>query len=148
MATMKQRFDIREHKLWGKCSIGNDVYISDMARVRGRLMTIEIEDGAVLSDFVMLLAEAPLHIGTNVRLSFQTAIIAHERVRICSDVIIGVGAKILSGVNTEHGWHAKFVEIGTGSVISAGAVVMPGVQLPPGSFIGVNEVVYAGTDPT
>jgi acetyltransferase-like isoleucine patch superfamily enzyme len=143
MGKPTQRFDIREHKLWGKCSIGEDVYISDMARVRGRLMTIEIGDNASLADFVMLMAEAPMHIGCNVRLLFQASIIAHERVTICADVVIGVGAKILSGVNRPEGWNAKFVEIGTGSVISAGAVIMPGVRLPAGSFIDVNEVVYA-----
>ena len=138
-----QRFDIREHKLWGKCAIGENVYISDMARVRGRLMTIEIGDNASLTDFVMLLAEAPLHIGANVRLLFQSAVLAHDRVTICADTIVGVGAKIISGVNGVDGWHAKFVEIGTGCVISAGAVIMPGVRLPAGTFINVNEVVYA-----
>lgn len=143
MQKATQRFDIREHKLWGKCVIGNDVYISDMARVRGRLMTIEIGDNASLTDFVMLLAEAPLHIGANVRLLFQSAVIAHERVNICADTVIGVGAKIISGVNGPDGWCAKFVEIGTGCVISAGAVIMPGVRLPAGSFIDANEVVYA-----
>jgi len=143
MQTPKQRFDIREHKLWGKCHIGENVYISDMARVRGRLMTIEIGDSASLSDFVMLFADAPLHIGVNVRLAFQSAVIAYERITICADVTVGVGAKIMSGVNTEDGWSAKFVEIGTGSVISAGAVILPGVRLPPCSFVGVNEVVYA-----
>lgn len=144
MRSPTQRFDIREHKLWGKCRIGENVYISDMARVRGRLMTIEIGDSASLADFVMLFADAPLSIGANVRLAFQSAVIAYERVTICDDVVVGVGAKIMSGVNTEGGWNAKFVEIGTGSVISAGAVILPGVRLPSGSFVGVNEVVDAG----
>lgn len=143
MGEPKQRFDIRNHQLWGQCHIGDNVYISDMARVRGRLLSIEIDDHASLADFVMLLAEAPLLIGSNAKLMYQATVLAHEKVKICAHVKIGVGAKILSGVNTASGWFAKYVEIGTGAVISAGAVIQPGAIVKAESFIGPNEVVYA-----
>jgi acetyltransferase-like isoleucine patch superfamily enzyme len=143
MGTPTQRFDIAAHKLWSQCEVSEGVYISDMVRVRGKLRCVEVCTGASIADFCVLLAEAHLHVGPNARINYQTAILAHDRIKICGSVKIGVGVKILAGVNTADGWIAKPVEIGTGAVISAGAIILPGAIIPPGAFIGAGVVCDA-----
>ena len=143
MSGPSQRFDFATHKLWSKCTIGRDVYISDMVRVRGALSLIEVCDSASIADFVVMLAEASMHIGTNVRIGYQCAILAHDSVRICANVKLGVGVKLLAGYTGEAGWISKPIEIGTGSVISAGSIILPGVKLGSNSFTQPNEVIDA-----
>jgi carbonic anhydrase/acetyltransferase-like protein (isoleucine patch superfamily) len=149
MSAPTQKFAIKDHKLWGQCSVGEGVYISDMARVRGKLRAIDIRDGASIADFCMLLAEDVVHIGENVRIGYQCAILAHASVRICAHAKLGVGVKVLAGYTTEDGWQSFPVEIGTGAVISPGAVILPGAKIHPAEFIAPNEVVDArGRHPT
>ena len=140
MSGPSQRFDFATHKLWSKCTIGRDVYISDMVRVRGKLSLIEVCDGASVADFTVMLAEASMHIGKNVRIGYQCAVLAHADIRICADVKLGVGVKLLAGITGVSGWISKAIEIGTGSVISAGTIILPGTRLPAGTFTAPNEV--------
>lgn len=143
MSAPTQKFVIKDHKLWGQCDIADGVYISDMARVRGKLRAIEICAGASIADFCMLLAEDVVHIGANVRIGYQCAVLAHSGIRICANVKLGVGVKVLAGITGADGWFSFPIEIGTGAVISPGAVILPGAKIYPAEFIAPNEVVDA-----
>lgn len=142
MGIPQQRFDIKAHKLWGQCDVAEGVYISDMVRVRGKLHCVKVCEGAFIADFVVMLAEAQLHIGERAKLNYQTTILAHAPVVVCAHAKIGVGVKVLGGASLKRGWTVAPVEIGTGAVISAGAVIMPGAKIEADGFVGPNEVVY------
>lgn len=139
-----QRFEIAAHKLWGKCSIGRDTYISDMARVRGKLHYIAIGNNCVLHDFVVLVANADLELGNGVKLSYGSKILANDEIKLCANVSVGADAKIIAEIHRDTKFTAK-IEIGTGAIIGPGAVILAGAKIPAGKIIRANEVVDGRT---
>lgn len=144
MGLPTQRFDIKTHPLWGKCSVGDNVYISDIVRVRGKLDRIEISNAVSINDFSVLMAEAPIRIGHGCRLSYGVVVLAYAPIRICANAKIGPGVKIISAIADDDGREVKPIEIGTGAVIGAGAVILPGAEVPAGYIVKPNEV-YSGS---
>lgn len=143
MGDLRQAFDLAQHHLWGKAKIGRNVYVSDMARVRGRPNLVTIGAGVHLYDFCVLLADAPLTIGQGVRIGFGAHLLAHAALTVCANVRVGGGAKLLAGYYGEAGWETGPIEVGTGAVIGPGAVIMPGNSVPAGTVVAPNEVVDA-----
>lgn len=119
-----------------------DVYVSDMARVRGRLGAISIGDHAALADFVVLVADAPLEIGRNVKIGPGVILQSHSPLRICANVKIGAHAQILAGTYDSEGQFFKGpVLVGTGAIIGPGAIVLPGETIEAGAFVAPNSII-------
>ena len=140
----RQRFRLGDHPMWKhvKFDAPADVYISDMARVRGRLASIEVGRYASLADFVVLTADAPLRIGHNVKIGPSAILCSHAPLRICANAKIGAHAQVLTGGYDDEGafWRGP-VEVGTGAIIGPGAVILPGVTIKAGAYVPPNAVV-------
>lgn len=137
-----------DHPLWSKTKRGKDCRISDMVRIRGRLDAIEIEDGAWLHDFVVLVAEAPLRLGRRCRLMPHVIVAAHAPVIICAGVKVGGHAQLLAGYYGDDGEFvtAGPILIGTGAVIGPGAIIGPGTTIEQNGQVAANSVIGIDLD--
>jgi maltose O-acetyltransferase len=105
--------------------LGARVYVASQARLdRGRPWLITIEDDAVISPFVIVLAHDASLIG-------HTGFARLQRVVIGKRVVVGAGAIILPGTR-----------IGEDSVVGAGAVVRG--EIPPRSLVVGNPGKVVG----
>lgn len=147
MSEPRQSFDPATHHLWKKAKVGREVYISDMVRVRGRPSMITLGDEARLQDMVVVQADAPVTLGYRAQVDFGAVLKASAPVTICAKAKIGPNATILAGAINEAGeWETGPVEIGTGAIVGAGAVVLPGSIVPAGAIIRPNEVFPRAPD--
>lgn len=145
MSEPKQSFDIATHHLWNKTKkVGAGVYISDMVRIRGKLSMIEVGSGVRLYDFAVLYAEAPLLIGDRAQMLFGAVVLGYAPIQICANAVIGPHASVMAGRHIEgNEFERGLIEIGTGAVVGAGAVILPGSIVPAGFHIRPREVYGA-----
>ncbi|NJM10606.1 MAG: hypothetical protein HC889_00635 [Synechococcaceae cyanobacterium SM1_2_3] len=136
----RPKFDPKTHALWSRCDIGEKVFISDTSRVHGKMENVHIADGAFISDYTVLMAEAPLFIGPNVKIGFSCHVLAYAPLRIHGQVRVQPGAQVLSGMIGLRGWFTGPVDVGTGAVIGNGAVILPDTFVPMQCYVNPNEV--------
>lgn len=135
---------LSEHPLWKKAKLGKDLTVSDIARLRGRIDVLQVEDGAWILDFACLTMEAPLHIGRRAKLMQSVIITAHKPVTICAGAKIGGHVQILAGMHVPH--HVASGCFLSGPIIvGTGAVIGPGAILGPGTVIEENGQVLANS---
>jgi acetyltransferase-like isoleucine patch superfamily enzyme len=137
------RNKLQDHPLWRQCKIADgDVYVSDMARVRGRLNVISIAEHASIADFVVIVSDAPLEIGRNVKVDTHAVLKSHAPLRICANAKVGPGAQLLTGAYDETGIFYKGpIVVGTGAIIGPGAIVLPGTTIEAGQYVRPLSVI-------
>lgn len=129
------------HPLWSKAKRGKELQISDIARLRGRIEVLSVEDGAWIMDFCCLTMEAPLHIGRRAKLMQSVIVTAHKPVTICAGAKIGGHVQILAGLHTPNGFETGNIHIGTGAVIGPGAILGPGTIIKENGQVLANSVI-------
>ncbi len=119
-------------------SIGDRVFIREGARLEvicsgTELPELRIGNDSSIEQNVHIVCRRRVHIGDRVAISANCAIldVAHPYEDVQSTV------KILSRIRDED----SFVEIGTGSLIGLGAVILPNVRIGRNVVIGANSVV-------
>ncbi|MFQ5692980.1 MAG: gamma carbonic anhydrase family protein [Nitrospinota bacterium] len=108
----------------GDVEIGENVGIWFHAVVRGDVSPVRIGEGTNIQDGCILhgqLGRWDVRVGRNVTVGHQA--IVHGSV-VEDDVLIGMGSRILNGC-----------EVGSGTVVAAGAVLREGTKVPPRSLV-------------
>jgi maltose O-acetyltransferase len=113
--------------------------VEEGVSIRGGLKIVGNQDvtlrsGAFLSYRVLIEADAPISIGTNVHLGASTQVLAgsHE-----------VGGPTQRAGNSV----ASAVKIDDGAWLGAGVIVLPGVTVGAGCIVGAGAVVTTDLDP-
>lgn len=107
----------------GDVTIGKNSSVWYQAVIRGDIQKVVIGEETNIQDGVIihLADEFPTIIGSKVTVGHRAILHACH---IEDEVLVGMGATILDGAR-----------IGRRSIIGAGAVVTPGMQIPPGSLV-------------
>jgi len=107
----------------GEVTIGPGASVWFNTVVRGDTAPVTIGAGTNLQDLTMVHVDEgePAVVGARVTVGHRAII---HGCRIEDDVLVGMGAIVLSGAR-----------IGTGSLIGAGALVREGQVIPPGSLV-------------
>lgn len=107
----------------GDVTLGEGVSVWPFASIRGDLNKIAIGEGSNVQDGVAIhvTMNDPVVIGKNVSIGHGAII---HGAKIDDLVIIGMNATLLDGV-----------EVGTGSIIGANALVTAGTKIPPYSLV-------------
>jgi acetyltransferase-like isoleucine patch superfamily enzyme len=123
----------------GFISIGERVFIRDGARLevvrsnQRRTPHLIIEDDTLIEQNVHIVCHSRIHIGSNVSITGNCSIV--DITHPYSDVRdpLKIGARIQD--------EDSFVEIGDGSFIGFGTVILPNVRIGTHAVIGANSVV-------
>ncbi len=120
----------------GTVSLGANVSIWPYVVVRGDTERIEIGDASNVQDGSVIHADHgfPTRIGRRVGIGHRAIIHGSA---IADECLIGMGAILLNGT-----------DVGTGSIVAAGAVCREGMRIPPNSLVvGVpGRVIRETTD--
>lgn len=139
-------------------SLGKDVKISDRASIYNADQ-IEIGDYSRIDDFCVI--SGKVKIGRNVHITPQCLIAGGELGLVIEDfVALAYGVKVFtqsddySGLTmTNSTVPKKFkneimlpVKVGRHSIIGAGSIILPGVEIGDGNSIGANSLVLKSTE--
>lgn len=109
--------------LAGEVHVGARASIWYGAILRGDLAPVHVGAEANVQDGVILHVEDGVPVRLERRVTVGHAAVVHAA-HVEEECLIGIGAKVLSGVRVGHG-----------SIIGAGSVVKEGFQVPPGSLV-------------
>lgn len=118
----------------GNVTIGARVSVWPTAVIRGDSDSIEIGDDSNIQDGTVVHADTgmPTRIGKRVGVGHRAII---HGATIADDCLVGMGAILLNGTN-----------VGSGSIVAAGAVCREGFEIPPNSLaMGVPAKVVRTT---
>jgi len=125
--------------------IGSHVTIRQGARLEviqtdpARVPTLEIGDNTNIEQNVHFACHGHIHIGANVSITANCAIVDITHPVEAADPCGKIGARILD----ETSW----VHVGDGAFLGIGTVVLPKVRIGEGAFIGANSVVTRDIPP-
>lgn len=121
----------------GDVTLGRDASIWYHCVVRGDMAPVAIGDETNIQDLTMVHVDEGVPCTVGCRVGVGHRAILHG-CTIADDVLIGMGAVLLNGV-----------EVGAGSVVGAGAVLTEGTVVPPGMLVvGVPARVVRPVDET
>lgn len=113
--------------------VGTNVLMYGGSTFHG-VISLEIDDDVFINQSCHFDTQAPVHINRGARIG--------DHVRfVTSNHIIGDSSK-RAGAGS-----SAAIEIGEGSWICSGAVILPGVQIGPGCIVGAGAVVTSSTEP-
>lgn len=152
-------YDLQQLVSMGFKAIGKNVKISDKASIYN-CDEIEIGDNSRIDDFCVI--SGKIKIGRNVHITPQCLVAGGEKGVFFDDfTTLAYGVKIFSQSDDYSGKTLtnstipkKYkneiidkVHIGRYSILGAGAIVMPGVELAEGSSIGALSLIRESTAP-
>lgn len=120
-------------------SIGSRVHIRDRARLEvvldgsGRIPAMNIGDGTSVEQNFHIVCHCRIEIGKNVTIAPNVAIVETTHPHVGTRE----GESVVSRLDTSE----SFIEIGDGTFLGAGCVVLPNVRIGRYAVIGANSVV-------
>jgi len=110
-------------EVMGDVEIGREASVFYQAVLRGDINAIRIGDYSNIQDGVIihLSSERPTIVGTRVTVGHRALLHACD---IGDECLVGMASTVMDGV-----------VVGRRSIIAAGAVVLPGTQIPEGSLV-------------
>lgn len=125
----------RTAQIIGDVTLGARVSVWPFASIRGDVEPIELGEGSNVQDNCVIHTDKgfPVRIGTYVTMGHMSIV---HGATVEDDCLIGIRAVVLNGAR-----------VGKGSLVAAGAVVTPGMEIPALSLVMGLPAKVVKTDP-
>jgi acetyltransferase-like isoleucine patch superfamily enzyme len=143
-----------EARALGLADLGEDVQISDTARIYGA-GAIKIGDRVRIDDYAVITADEPVSLGAYVHIA--TGVYLNGTAGVSIGDFTSLSARVCLYTNTDdfsgpaiigatvprefRNVKTKRVDVGRHCVVGAGSVVLPGAELPEGVAVGALSLV-------
>jgi len=114
-------------------SIRNGIRMQSIQTSPARIPLLHIGDGTIIEQFVHIICHNRVIIGSNVAIAPMCGIVDSTHPWMQSPEITNPGAQLIDDDG--------FVEIGDGTFIGMGALILPNVRIGKQCYIGANSVV-------
>ena len=116
-------------------SIRNGIRMQAFQTNRERIPSLRIGDGSMIEQFVHIVCHNRITIGSNVAIAPMCGIVDSNHPWLDSPEIMNPGSQVVDDDG--------FVEIGDGTFVGMGAVILPNVRIGKRCYIGANSVVVS-----
>lgn len=120
------------HPMWSKIGQrGEHCRVGNTARIYGEASNLKLGDCVRIDDNTAIMAFSHVILGNNVTIGWGSVIEAFSQVKINDGVILMPGVKIMTRYPTPGNvLETGDIEIGSGSIIGANSVLLPGFKSP------------------